>query len=727
MNKKLWTIVISVLLIVTMSVCLFACSDADTNTADEGSSSFKIRDGKSNSVVTKSVQVSTNASFAVVSSEAIEGKDFTSNIKFVNSKTGAAVDYSPVVVDSKNFKINAPKSGYAAGWYELELLDSRLSFSQYDGATKLSILVVEDSDVDAEINSSVVYLSAGSAAIYGFNKSGSFNTFKFDSNIANQTIKMGDTILVQGEDGKYAAYNIWGVEATADAGIYTVSYTTPAYDEVYDKFVASSSADLEDGTVAYANAAEAAEVITEQVSAAGFNVGPVRIDANKDGDVVTLKIVVTITDVLGDKDGINSLDLELSFEIASQIEADTNINIGALVKKEDNDVSIKADFKNTLTFGIALKDGVTVSNSSELDAIITKIKQMVQGDENAVSIPVFNWIVPIGNGVAQVNFQVNAVMDFACSGKIGVEATATSGFTAEVKYNPATEEKSAKVYETEGLKFKSVEVSFDANATIYLGIEAAIKFELLAGVISVGVGAEVGNYNRIYGNVASTNLLEDDISALYGYYFEGGIYYDVKFLYSVAKIKSGSISFLKGRQEKKLYEAGSQYEVTFLADTTMTISTAEQAIDIDCMYKNIVTGEEVTSLVDIVDATKIKEVKEATVGANYVEIKDGKIYLTEEGLANIDKINSYAIEVSADGAKATIRVNALPLTEAAVGKITVSGIDANAQVVTAEYVGGETIAVTYTAGETTAQFNAEKAGKVIVKVNGVVKAIYDVK
>ena len=725
MNKKVWTILLSVLLIVTMSVCLFACNGTIANNDEEGSSSFRLRDGQSGSTLTKSIQVSSTTSFKVASTETISGGEFEANIKFVNSKTGEAVSYIPSLL-GKTFTIGAPQEGYAAGWYEIELLDSRLSFPQYEGVKKLSISVVADADVNAEINKNVVYLSAGSAAIYGFASQGTFNTFKFNANVANQTIKMGDTILVQGENDKYAAYNIWGVEATEDEGIYTVSYTTPAYDEIYDKFVATSSATLEDGDVVYANAAEAVEYVTEAVSAVGFNVGPVSVNAEKEEDVVTLKIAVEVNDVLGDKDGANNLTLILNFTIASQINADTNINIGALVKKEDNDISIKADFKNTLTFGVEVKDGVAISEGSELDAIITKIKKLVTKDENAVSIPVFNWIVPIGNGVADVNFQVNAVMDFSFSGKLGVEATATAGFAAEVKYNPATGEKSADVYKTDDFEFESVKLDLDANAAIYLGIEAAIKFELLGGVLSVGIGAEVGNYNRIYGTIETTNLLEEDVSALYGYYFEGGIYYDVKFLYSIAKIKSGDISFLGGRQEKQLYDAGSQYLVTYLADSSMTISTVGQDVAMDCTYKNIVTGDNVTNLVKIIDPAKVKEVYEQDSDVNYVEIVDGKIYLTEEGLANISKIVNYQVKVSADGATAYITVNAVDVNDAAQAgsEITVTGFT-GAKVVTAEYADGTAIdGLTFTS--TAARFTAPKAGIVVVKVNGEVFAIYDV-
>ena len=82
MNKKVWTILLSVLLIVTMSVCLFACNGTTTTTNDEGSSSFKIRDGQSGSAVTKSVQVSTNASFAVSSTKLLK-------VKFLNKTSNS--------------------------------------------------------------------------------------------------------------------------------------------------------------------------------------------------------------------------------------------------------------------------------------------------------------------------------------------------------------------------------------------------------------------------------------------------------------------------------------------------------------------------------------------------------------------------------------------------------------------------------------------------------------
>ena len=157
----------------------------------------------------------------------------------------------------------------------------------------------------------------------------------------------------------------------------------------------------------------------------------------------------------------------------------------------------------------------------------------------------------------------------------------------------------------------------------------------------------------------------------------------------------------------------------------MTISTVGQDVAMDCTYKNIVTGDNVTNLVKIIDPAKVKEVYEQDLDANYVEIVDGKIYLTADGLANISKIVNYQVKVSADGATAYITVNAVNAIEAqANAQIDVSGFT-GAKVVTAEYADGTVIdGLTFTS--TTARFAAPKAGIVVVKVNGEVFAIYNV-
>lgn len=723
MNKKLWTILVSVLLIVTMSVCLFACTDAEQAAEENLSSSFKLRDGSTSSSVTKSVQIGTNTTIAVESKVDTTVENVAANFSF-KDKDGNAVAVRVFQDDTKHFSIKAPNGGYATGWYNLTLLNSNLSFTQYPGANKLVISVAADADINAELGSNVIYLAAGSAAIYDVKEDDAMPTFKFDATIAGEMIKMGDTILVQDENGNYSAFKVWGVAATSEANVYTVSFARPSYDEIYEKFQASSSATLSDGTIAYSNYNEAVEALVDEVAAAGFDVGPVRIDANldKETNTVSLGIKITIKDVLGEKDGANSLNLILEFDVDSKITADTNINIGALINKEDNNVAIKAVFDNTLTFTVKAQDGMTVTESSALDAVIVKIKNLIQNtDDAALSVPVFNWIIPIGNGVADVNFQVNAVLDFSFSGEIGVKSSSNAVFSAEVNYNPATGEKSANIEKVKGLTVDSVEIDVDANAAVYLGVEAAIKFELLAGVLSVGVGAEVGNYNRIYGSLHTTNLLEST-GVNYGYYIEGGIYYDVKFLYSIAKIKTGDISFLGGRQEKQLYDAGSRYVVTYLADSKMTISDLAQDIKIDCLYRDIVAGTAVTDLTNIIDATKISEVSEGDGTNDYVVIEKGKIALTETG--KNQSLTNYEVRVKADGVEATILVSTVPAKSTSKNTEINLTVDAGVKVVTAEYVDGDVLTVTKDG--TNAQFVTAGEGVIIVKADGKVIAMYKV-
>ena len=660
MNKKLWTIVVSVLLIVTMSVCLFACTDA--NKAEDNGSSLKLRGGASNASVTKSIQVGTRASFEVASTVDTSVSEIASNISFT-AANGNTVVLRILANNTKSFTVMA-EDGFAAGWYDFELKSTTLSFPQYPGATKLVISVDED-DLSAELSSNVIYLAAGSAAIFGEQTVGSVSTFMYDSRISGEIIKMGDTILVQDEEGNYAAYNIWGVQSTTTEGVYQIAYSIPTYDQVYDKFEASSKAKTTAETVDFSNSDEAVDALVEQVSAAGFNVGPVRVDANVKGNEVNLTVTISVLDVFGDKDGSNSVNLRFVFDIKTEITANTNISIGKLLDIAKNDITVDAVFDTKMSFTVEAEDGLDVGAISGLDEIILKIKNLInKTDDNALSVPIFNWIIPIGNGVADVNFQVNAVLNFTFSGKIGATAYTSASFGATLKYNPATKTFEEKdIHTIKSLSFDGVQITIDGDVTLYVGIEATIKFQLLAGVLEVGIGAEVGNYNRIYTSLETIPLVtisKDDFDYNGGYYVEGGIYYDVKFLYGISGITSGGISLIKGRQEKELYTFGSKYVVTYLDEADMTVSTVAADVRIKGYYRDIVAGTPATETLDYIkDVRKIYEVSEQT-NRNYVEIVDGQIKLTKNWIKDgCPTLTDYVVTVQADQVQAVIRVDSV--------------------------------------------------------------------
>ena len=723
MSKKVLTVLVAVLLIVAMGVCLVACSDADQGTTKKGSS-FLANDGVNAKVVTKSIQINEKSSFDIATTEAMSATDVQSKV-VVKDENGNVVPMNAVAVgDNKTFRVSpvANVSFVAGNWYDFEILDSKLSFVNYKDATKLS-MYVQEGNSSATFNDNVTYLTGGSAYIDNFKTNGALKTFEFDSLAAGQTLSMGQIVLVEDiETGDYTAYQVLGVQASDRTGVYTISYASPNYEEVYDILESQDVAVLgKDGEVELKEDA-VVDTIAEQLSEAGFNIGIARFDIDAKLDKENLKaeidVTVTIPDMVGEKDGANSLDLILEFKIETKITVDTKINIGSLLAAKDNGIELVANFDNTLSFGIKLSDHAALADVSALDDVIAKIANMLKkADEDDITIDVFNWIIPIGNGIADINFDVNLDMNFSFNGELGMLSTSNAQFTAKIGFNPSTEEKTFGIVGEPTFNFESLELYLDGNATAYIGIDAAIKFDLLGGVISVGVGAEVGNYNRLYGKIASTNLLEEEKSAIYGVYLEGGIYYDAKFLYNVAKITSGSISFLGGRQEKQLYDAGSKYIVTGLKETTMKLGTIAQGIAIECTYENIVDGTVVGTWTNIIDANKIVEVSESNADANYVEIKDGMIYLTEEGLNAT--LTNYYVTVKADQAEARIYIQKIPSSTTTVGNTAAINIGKFKSNVTAAYLDGTAAKFSYKyLTDSSVVVTGEKVGTIVVYVNG---------
>ena len=727
MNKKLLSVLIAVLLIVTMSVCLFACSGEETQTTKKAA--FGIKEGTSSKTTTKQIYINENQIIWLNSTADLSESDVQAKISVKDVESGEVLAVRATKTAAGKYRV-APVGGtYTSGkWYDFAINDSVLSFADFSGVTKLAMFVLSGNGT-ATLNENVVYLTGGNAYISNFAENGALKTFEFDAIAANQTLSMGQIVLVEdAETGDYTAYQVLGVQETANAGIYTVSYASPSYEEVYDKLEANETAVLgKDGEVTIKED-EIIETISSQLSLVGFDAGKAHfnLDANVDKDNLKANVIVevTIPDVLGEKDGINSLDLGLTFTIETKITVGVDISIGALLSAAENGIALDAKFDNTLKLNVEIKDGVEVTEVSQLDAVLEKIAKLVRNqEEDDISIDVFNWIIPIGNGIAAINFDVNLDMNFEFSGKLGVESTSNAVINTKIYFNPATEEKKFELNGKPEFNFESVNVYLDGNATAYIGIDAAIKFDLLGGVISVGVGAEVGNFNRLYGKVGSTNLLAEDKDFFYGVYLEGGIYYDAKFLYNVAKITSGSISFLGGRQEKTLYTAGSPYVVTGLQDTTMTVGIVPQDIAIQCTYDDITNGTSVGTWTNIIDAKKIKEVAEANADANYVEIKDGQIYLTDEGIAA--DLNSYYVTVEADGIQADITIKKIETIYAAANsEVTVtvgnSGNVFKPYSITAAYLDGTTAEVTYRGAllASNAKIKTGDAGVIILYKNG---------
>jgi uncharacterized lipoprotein YehR (DUF1307 family) len=116
MNKKLLTVLVAILLVVTMSVCLFACSDAESTSTKKAS--FSVKDSDTSKIVTKSIQINEKSSFDIASSVVMSESEVQSKVS-VKDQNGNAVVMKATQTGDKLFRVAAlGNDSFVAGkWY----------------------------------------------------------------------------------------------------------------------------------------------------------------------------------------------------------------------------------------------------------------------------------------------------------------------------------------------------------------------------------------------------------------------------------------------------------------------------------------------------------------------------------------------------------------------------------------------------------------------------------
>ena len=725
MKKRLLLVVVAIVLVVAMCSSLVACANNGNTNAkpeDNGSSSFNVNGGSSASSSTKLIQTTSKASFELYSSEAINETVAANGVKVVNSETGAVLySVKVAVIDSegKRFKLYAPNGGYeVGGWYEIELTDSRLSFAAYENTKKVSMYIV-NGNVNAGYTSGVKY----SQAIYfsNFYTNNDVSYFEYNYASAGQLLSVGDVVLVEDDTSKeYAAYKITSVK-DLEGGYCLCSYSAPKYNEIYETLEVSESAAVgTDGVVEFETEAiqEFADNLVSEALEFGLGTAKVALDAKLDGDTVKLSVKLTIPDV------VDTADMVLTFKIDSKITADTDISLNTIVAAAKNGIDVTAYFDNTLTFDVSIEDKFEASESAELDELINKVAAFIKGlDENDVEITMFTWTVPIGNGIADVSFDVKATANFSFSGKLGVESTSSVKFQSTVTYDPSAEKDQVSLNTTKPVfEFETVSGHMEGVAEVKVGLSAEIKFELLAGVLMLGIGADVGNYNRVYAEVVTDNLLES-LNVNGGVYFVGGVYYKIKLLYGISTLKTGSID-LKS-DEIQLYEAGSKYYVNNIESQTITVSAEPVDLKLKGTQTDMVANTKAST--DAVDLTFVS-IEDAN---GYVQLVDGKISLTEAGIAQVanQALKNYTVTVKYGTFKTTITVNSVATIDknASDDSFTLTESEVGTSIAAAEAVYADGSAVVYSINDGVVTISGAKAGVIFIKVDGSIVAMVVVK
>ncbi|MGN0789194.1 MAG: hypothetical protein ACI4MY_04585, partial [Christensenellales bacterium] len=352
-------------------------------------------------------------------------------------------------------------------------------------------------------------------------------------------------------------------------------------------------------------------------------------------------------------DNGTSTDLILSVENLLSAVADT-----AMFKKDaELEFDVSALITNEITCKASIATHASFDEIVNVRQLIDKLTQVAEesAGDDAVSVPLFKWILPIANGAAQISYQADLAFRFAFAGSFDVVAKTTLQYNVGASYSKADGINTyAQEIERENGPFDSVAIKLQGNATIKVGVIQEVRFDVLSGVLGLGIQAELGNYNRLYGYFQTDNLLNEEVGAVGNLYFTGGFYYDVDLKFG---IKIGSLINLVDQKvditagEKELYNLGERelilsinkkdsYELTAFTNA-MPAYTME-------VY-DMVTG---TTAVDVpVPADRIRYT--ITKGDSLVTIDEDTNTISVKNRNYKFNTSQVEVQVSIDGAEAT--------------------------------------------------------------------------
>ena len=319
----------------------------------------------------------------------------------------------------------------------------------------------------------------------------------------SEGFKAGEVFILQYDDGSQAAFKT-KTAATPANGVVAVGYTKPELTEVFEEFDITTSTALTDESMIVIE-----EDLERKLSESTLGMAVVDIfqsspqfDANVElvDGVLVVDITITVPNVVVINGQSASLTINLHNDMAVELNADIDID----TISEYFDVS--ADITNDMTATVSLGVNVNLSEVANVQDLFQKLWTLANdSNENPTAIPLFKWTLPIGNGVASISYDADLVFAFNFSGKIDVEAQATLDYTIGAKYS---KEDGIEMYknESENNGFDNLTVDLYGMAELKVGVDQRVSFDILAGVLGIGLQAELGNYNRLYGyGAASTS------------------------------------------------------------------------------------------------------------------------------------------------------------------------------------------------------------------------------
>ena len=597
MRKNRLLLCIALMLVFAMSLAMFvACADdqtekpidpdttvtPDTGDGPTGDTGMNNGGGSSSSTVdgVTVVQSGLSAQKAFEINGGIT--DFSVSIETPAGKN-QIIDYIPVP-DSSNDDIvhlYAPKSGWPKnGTIVIELYNDAY-LVEYPDADIFMFTVAQEAGGVQIINSIQVIDAEKQNAKLEEEEPDEDGVIEGTITLMGMSegFKAGEVFILQYDDGSQAAFKT-KTAATPANGVVAVGYTKPELTEVFEEFDITTSTALTDESMIVIE-----EDLEQKLSESTLGMAVVDIfqsspqfDANVElvDGVLVVDITITVPNVVVIDGQSANLTINLHNDMAVELNADIDID----TISEYFDVS--ADITNDMTATVSLGANVNFDEVANVQDLFQKLWTLANdSNENPTAIPLFKWTLPIGNGVASISYDADLVFAFNFSGKIDVEAQATLDYTVGAKYS---KEDGIEMYKnaSESNGFDNLTVDLYGMAELKVGVDQRVSFDILAGVLGIGLQAELGNYNRLYGYGKSTNLINEEPDAMNGgFYFVGGFYYDVNLTYG---LKVGSLLNVSGKAdivagEVELYDAGNRYVEVGLTQTTDTVAlTAKQSL-----------------------------------------------------------------------------------------------------------------------------------------------------
>ena len=412
-----------------------------------------------------------------------------------------------------------------------------------------------------------------------------------------------EVFILENEDGTQAAFKALD-DAAPTAGVVSVNFIKPELTEVFEKFDVNTTTALNEDSMIVIEENLEEQLNNSEIGLAAIDIFQSAPEFGVNVDLVdgVLKVDITITvpNVVAINGQANS-DLVINLHNDMTVNLNADIDIDTISEYFD----VSADIKNDMTATVTLGANANVSQIANVQDLFSKLVALANNsNENPTAISLFKWTLPIGNGVASISYDADLVFAFNFSGKIGVEAQATLDYTVGAKYS---EETGIEMYseQSEDNGFHDLTVDLYGMAELKVGIDQRVSFDILAGVLGIGLQAELGNYNRIYGYGVTTDLINDEEDAMNGgFYFVGGFYYDVNLTYG---LKIGSLLNVSDKAdiaagEVELYDAGNRYVEVGLVQTADAVAlTAKQSL-IPAIYEvelfDLVTQAESTAPID---------------------------------------------------------------------------------------------------------------------------------